>query len=523
MVIPLPLLLLSCRSAPTLPPLTTGEVVFVRDGLIVDAAEAPEAEARALPGGRWLISRAWSPAQPLTLGSETLQAPMQADCLTLWSLPLGDVSPLVSAGGQPDTALAFSPGDARWLAVGTLRGEVLVLDGWSGEVRARRRLPEALIRSLAWAEDGQTLYLAEQSPDAYVRALDPATLEDRWTYRLADHVESSTPPPGEDLYGVYSLPGGYGLAPFGDGELIVAASHGWGGFEGQRRNLAQVLRLGKDGSRKAAWPETAGEFTLTHPVLDPAQQRVMVAVGHSSATPAPAGMPVGGTQILSLPDLRPVLAVQPEPLAPWFSSASVWQAMGISTADDTVLLGLNDGRVLVYGLDGTLRAQAGGGPPVMAGDVPIHVGVGWAQLTGGSAIYLTSPTRIPWGAAAPELRPPAPHPDQNRVVRYSLDGGAGWSWQGEHELQGLSLSPDGDEILVGAGSRSSDQRRDLYGGLVFDTRAGVERQQRAFCPTVGPVFFQHALSADGRLALAESPYLDGEGRIVGAWQVTVMR
>lgn len=496
----------------------------MRDGLVVDAkANLAVVGGRALPGARLLIEHPWAAGQALSVAGQTLSAPQQAECVAIWNLELGDVAPLITAGGVPDTALAFSPGEGRWLAVGTWRGELLILDGWSGEVRARRRLSEALIRSLAWAPDGDTLYVAEQSPDAFVRALDPRTLEDRWSLRLADRVESSAPPPGEDLYGVYSLPAGFGLAPVGEGELIVAATHGWGGFEGERRNLAQLLRIGSDGSIKAAWPDEPAEITLMHPVLDAGAELVLVAVGHSSARPAPAGLPVGGVQILELPSLRPLLALTPEPLRPWFDSASVWQAMGISKAEDTVLLGLNDGRVLLHGLDGSARGDVGAGPPVMAGEAPVHVGVGWAVLSGRQSFYATSPSRIPWGSASADLRPAAPHPDQNRVASHSLDGAPLWSWQGEHELQGLSLSSDGDELLVGAGSRSSDHRRDLYGGLVFETQAATPSRLRAFCPTEGPVFFQHALSADGRLALAEHPFVDEQGRLQGSWRVTVMR
>lgn len=80
--------------------------------------------------------------------------------------------------------------------------------------------------------------------------------------------------------------------------------------------------------------------------------------------------------------------------------------------------------------------------------------------------------------------------------------------------------------MVGAGDRKTDERRDLYGALIFDLtgpeRSGAERLE-AFCQTTGPVFFRQVLSADGRLALAEHPYTEGDGGIAGRYQVTVMR
>lgn len=513
--------LLSCGT--TAPAPVQGELIFVRGGVV---APSHAAQGRSLPADRVLLTRAWQPGQRLSLGGLTATAPARAECVPLFHRELGDVRRLVAMGGAaPDTALAFSPAGDR-LAVGTYLGEVLVLDAWSGAVLARRSLPEALVRAVVWSADGGALYVSEQSPDATVRALDPATLQDRWTVRLADIVGSSTPPAGQDLYGVYSLPAGFGLAVLPDGGLVVAATHGWGLPDGSRRNQAQVLVLSAQGAITARWPQAAAEVTLLHPVLDDDGQRVVVAVGHSSSLPPPDGLPVGGVQVLDLPDLTPSASAHAEPLQPWFTEARVWEALDLSKATDTLVMGLNDGRLQLRTLDGGLRAQVDGGAPVLAGDVPIHAGIGWALLHGDQAIYATSSTRIPWGAAAPDLRPPSAHPDQNTVHGVALDGQPAWSWTGEHELQGLTVSPDGDELVVGAGTRISDQRRDLYGALVFgldDATASGQERLLTTCSAAGPVFFRHAVSADGRIALAQYPYQDTEGAMHGTYQLSVFR
>lgn len=507
------LALLACADAPPPP---AGEVIFVRDGII-------------LPGGGGLRDQAWSPGQRVEVEGAAGTAPAQAECVTLWQAELGDVARLVAMQGVPDTALAFSPGAGERLAIGTVHGEVFVFDGWTGQQQARRRLPEALVRALAWSPDGATLYVSEQSPDAALRALDPATLEERWSLRLADVVGTSAPPAGEDLYGVYSLPAGFGLAVLPAGDLLVAATHGWGDASGQRRNQGQLLRVSPDGAIAARWPAAPAEVTLLHPVVDLDGQRVAVAVGHSSSRPPPPELPVGGVQVLSLPDLAPVASARAAPLAPWFTEAWVWEALDLSAADDTLFMGLNDGRVQLWDLTGSLRAERAGGAPVMAGQVPVHVGVGWGLLHQAQAFYVTSSTRIPWGAAAPDLRPPSTHPDQNSLFAVGLDGQRVWSWSGAHELQGLSLSPDGDELVIGAGARVADQRRDLYGALVFHARppAGPDGSPgaalRAFCATEGPVFFRHAVTADGRVAVAEHPFADADGVQHGAYRVSVLR
>jgi WD40 repeat protein len=500
-----------------------GELIFVRGGLI-----APGGAGRAVPGGV-LLERPWSPGEAVEAGGGAGVGPLMAECLPLYSSDLGDVSRLVAMGeGAPNTALAFSPDGGR-LAVGSYLGEVRVLDGWTGATLASERLAETMVKFVAWSPDGATLYAAEQSPDAYVHAFDPATLERRWSLRLADLVESSPAPDAEDIFGVYTLPAAYGLEVLPGGDLVVVALHSWTDGEGVHRNRSQVLRVSAAGEVTARWPAAPADATLKHPAVDAAGGLVAVSVDRTADGADPGGLPLGGVQVLDLETLAPVVDFVPEALEPWFKRAGVWEALDLSRADDAVFVGLRDGRAQVWGLDGRLRLSRDSGAPVMAGDVPIHAGTGWGFLREGAAIYVNTGTYIPWGAASPELRPPTAHPGENTLWGLAPDGEVRWSWTGDQRLQGLSTSPDGRTLVAGAGARESDSRRDLFGALVFDLAAGdperasgAERLQ-AFCPTEGPVFFRHAVTDDGRVAVAEIPFAGDDGAVSGAYRVTVFR
>ncbi|MEL6342600.1 MAG: hypothetical protein AAFV53_05670, partial [Myxococcota bacterium] len=160
-------------------------MIFVRDGVIAPGGSS----GQALADGRRFIARDWSPGESVTIDGVTGAAPARAECVPLFHVDLGDVSRLVAMGGAaPNTALAFSPDDGARLAVGSYRGELLIVDGWTGAVQQRKRLAETMIKQVTWSADGQTLYAAEQSPDANLYALDPATLSPKWTLRLADIV-----------------------------------------------------------------------------------------------------------------------------------------------------------------------------------------------------------------------------------------------------------------------------------------------------------------------------------------------
>ena len=505
-------LLLACD-----PPPPPGELIFVRGGII-----APAGEGTPLADGRVYQDRAWTPGETVEIGGITGTAPVLAECAPLYQVTLGDVSRLIAMGGEaPDTALRWSP-DGRWLGVGTYDGELIVVDGWTGAVRARRKLTETLVKQVAWSPDSQTLYAAEQSPDALLYAMDPATLQPRWTYALSQEVERSTPPAGEDLYGVYSLPGAYGLVVLPSGELLVAASHGWNRADGVRVNRARLLRLSPEGAVRGTFPaDGPADAIFVEPRVS--GDRLVLPINRSADGPPPS-LPVGGVQILSLPDLQPVTSVTPEPLTPWFKTTFLWEAVALDEA--RLMLGLGDGRVQLIPLDGGETRTLTPGTPILHGEVPIAASVGFGLLHEGDAVFITSNTNIPYGAATPDLRPPAAHPGENTLWVVGADGTPRWTWRGEQRLNGLSLGGDGHSLVVGAGHRPSDERADLYGALIFDLDApgasGADHL-RAVCNTASPVFFRQALAADGRLAVAEVPTQGADGGSVGRWQVTVFR
>lgn len=444
-------------------------------------------------------------------GQQAGERPRIADCVTLATVPLGDVRQLVAAGiPSPDTALAFSP-DGAWLAVGSYLGEVVLIDAWTGQVRARRTLAESAVKRVAWSPDGATLYAAEQSVDGLLRALDPGTLADRATFRLADALSSSAPPGPDDLYGLYTLPGAYALEVLPDGDLILVGAHGWNAADG-RRNQSQVWRLrpGAAGFTVVArWPEQPADATFLGATVG--EQAIAVAVSRSSPGEPPAGLGVGGVALLGLADLQLQQTFVPPPLAPWFDRAFVWEGLGLH--GDRLTLGLGDGRVWRPDLHRDL------GTPLLAGDVPIAATIGSLVDNGTELHTLTSGTSIPYGSGRPEAQPPEPHPAENTVFALDpADLSTRWSWRGEERLHGLTER--GRWLVVGVGPQDDDSAR--HGVLIFDlerTGSGKDRIA-ARCPTQQPVFFRTAIAPDGRVAVASFPAKAGD-EVRGDYRVQI--
>jgi len=525
------------------------EMVFVRGGVITPSTEGGALESDSthlIQGDRQFVEMNWSPQQEVEIGNFIGTAPDIPECRPLFHVELSELSTLtILSGTAPNSIVRFSP-DGSKLAVGGHNGELVVVNGWSGEELARTRLSETAIKLLEWSNDGSVLYAAEQSPDAFLHALDPYTLDADWSFRLADYVDTSPMPAGEDRYGIYSLPAGYFLEVLPDGDIIIIGMHGWNLDDGTRANKSQLFRLNPEGEIKGRFPANAESVTFNYAAIHSTESGGIIAIntGRSADGPPPEDLPIGAITVVDLESsndgvMNMLSSHHLAPLEPWFETAYMWQALDIHP-EKGLLVGLGDGRLLLF--DQKLESAnsptslstaepkltLSGGTPIMAGAVPISTSIGFGRFVGDTMITTTADTNIPWGAASPELRPPTNHPGANTVRVHNLAGEALWYWQSDIRVQGLSVSDDESKAVVAAGFRPTDTRRDLYGAFVLDLTEpengeGGSSRLLASCETPNPLFFQHEIQNDGRIAVIEYPYSDGEGSVIGQYRATVLR
>ena len=510
--------LLGCNT-----PQPAARPIFVRGGVIHQdsSIEGTMTGSRVddnMP--RWFSPISDDGAQTMTISGTSWQIPEMPSCAPLFGVDLGDVSRHIALGGAaPDTVMTWSHDGSR-LAIGTFLGEVIIVDGWTGKEHGRVRLSETMIKQIKWSRDDSQIYVAEQSPDAALLAMDPSTLSADWRLNLADWVQTSSLPAG-DLYGTYTLPAAYGLDVLEDGTLLVVATHAWNDRDGKRLNQSIVLQVSPEGSALRQWPETPTDAVFFRARV--AGSTAVIPVSRSSSGAPPEGLPVGGVIIFDTETFTPTSSVTVPPLAPWFTNTFLWEAIDLQ--GDRLFLGMGDGRAGLWSVDGNPIEALPSSTPVLAGNVPIVASIGSGFLVDDRAVYQTSSTHIPFGAAAPELRPPVAHPEENSLVVASTSGEKLWSWSGPHTLEGITLGPDQRTLVVGTTKRRHDTRRDLFGALLFDL--GRDKSSRpsllTFCSTGGPAFFRTASTLDGRIAVAEHPYRQGEDPAFGQYRVTVFR
>ncbi|WP_456430935.1 hypothetical protein [Thermosulfuriphilus sp.] len=168
------------------------------------------------------------------------------------------------------------------------------------------------------------------------------------------------------------------------------------------------------------------------------------------------------------------------------------------------------------------------GTPILVGGLPVSAMSSYSVISSERIIYLlTDTSSIPYGLDISGNRPAGPHPNANTLWALSPKGKILWRFSGPFRLQGLALDPQGRILATVAGaSRRGKMASRQYGAFVFDTHrpGGGLQKLLGFFPTQGPVFFHLAVGPKGQLvAICETPYLDQQGRLIGSYQVHVLR
>ncbi|MBX6423252.1 PQQ-binding-like beta-propeller repeat protein [Thermosulfurimonas sp. F29] len=451
----------------------------------------------------------------------------------LWDYPLGEAGFYVRAGHSPDAHLAFSP-DGRLLALGTFDGRLLLFDTRNGKVLLRRKIPEAMVKRVAFSSEGRMLYYGLQGPEGRICALALSGKKTFWCRSTAGDLLRGQPPAPGDIYGIYRLPGIYRLKVLPDGSLLVLALHSWYDRKVRAwRRRSRLYHLSPQGELLWAYPPR-GPAPVTLIYADSSLSGETVAVVSLLPSEAPEdkdleGPPPQSLIILSGRDGRELWRYSLKPLRPYFDRVAAWESVAVSAGGRFVALGLSDGRLFIFDLAEKRIRLVSLATPIILGGLPVAATVGYGLFGPEGDLYVvTGESTLPYGMPLSVDRPAGPHPAARTL--WAIDPATGriiWRFISPLRLQGLAISRNGRTLAVATGAfRRAGVRIHQFGVLVFDLHrsgGGLERLSGYF-PTSGNCFFHLAVSPDGNLVAAvETPWRDDKDRLRGSYRVIMLR
>ncbi|MGD9646692.1 MAG: WD40 repeat domain-containing protein [Pirellulales bacterium] len=511
----------------------------------------------SLDAARRLCWFDWRPGNKLELVGDgaprELTAPQVPAPCQVRRVALADVSQAAVAGVAPDSVVRFAP-DSRRLAIGTFDGELMVIDAYTGARLFEHRIPEGMIKSLAWSPDGRWLYAGEQSPDALLLAIDTGappepekSVSDEaqsgtaprysiaWRFRFADRVETSRPATG-DRYAIYTLPAVHDLQVADDGRVFAVATHSWS-REGELANRSLAACFAASGDSLWTMPRhDAWQLTIAHFAIDRAGTRLAFLPNRTQPAVPAAESALGGSAIepgnLYLVDAARGEALDRlalEPYAPHFDRVEAWDSVAVSDDGSRVAAGLVDGRVVLCEVTDArlslLRTLELGAPRIV-GELPIAAACSYTRFSGQTLVMQTQNTHIPFGNPQAANQAPSPHPGANLLTVADLEGRELWKYQGPFAISGAWSDASGRWLMVTCRELPGADERGQFGFLLFDTqRAGGGADKLVYYyATDGPVIFSADLSPDGRLAaVVEVPAPTPDGRdLYGQHQVHIV-
>lgn len=447
-------------------------------------------------------------------------------------IKLEDVSFYVRGRWQPDTFVKFSP-DGSLLGIGTHTGRMRMWDVHNNEMLWDKSIAEGVVKRIDFSPDGKTVYFGEQSVDGFIYGAMTRTGDTLWRFRLADDLQTSAPPAKDDSYGIFRLPGPYGIKTLENGDVIVLGIHAWDetGSAQDMTRLSRIYRLSPKGVVRWAYPaDSPLPMTIIYLDVDKNGERVAFLVTKKGTQKSLRTPFQEGTMVV-LNGKSGTLYWQHsfKPLAPWFDSVGFWESISVSPDGTRASVGLFDGRTMLFDLDRRqLEKVFEFGAPISISGVPVSASATYNHLASdGMAYFQTGTSTVPFASnMAHVVAPPGPHPNATMLTAVNPDGKVAWRYRSGHSFQNFWTSDDGRWVLTSV-LRDDEILGWESGAMLFDSHrsGGGTARLVYFYQVEGKTHFHADISKDGSVfALVETPYRDPKTqKIVGTYQVHVVR
>jgi hypothetical protein len=450
----------------------------------------------------------------------------------LRKVPLGNAAPYLKGGTHPNTFLQFSP-DSKRLALGTMRGEIMMADVYSEKILWRKKVAEGMVKRIDFSPDGKYVYFGEQSVDGFVYGADAHSGKILWKFRLADDLGQGSPMSKDNPHDIYSKPGCYQLVTLNNGDILVLGIHSYGDWRdiNKRVCLSRIYRLSPKGNVVWAFPEKEPiYYTVIFIDGDPGGKKVALLT-HTEGGNKPANYHYHNATLYVLDGSTGKVTGHHtfQPLKPWYTKVGFWQSVSVGPAGERVSIGTSDGRSFLFDSKTVEPTKTFDfGTPILISDIPVSARASYTRIAADRTVYFqtSNTTVISANMSRHIVAPPGPHPNANMINAVTYDGKVAWRYRSDLSCENFWLSSNGRWMMTTAMSSKGKSNHEA-GALLFDThrKGGGSSRLVFFYPVEGRVFFHAAMAPDGSaFAIAETPFKHPvSSKLIGTYQAHIIR
>jgi outer membrane protein assembly factor BamB len=479
-----------------------------------------------------LLAFQWTPEKTyqIVLKSRKLEkkAPLQAMPYLYDTIDLEDASQLASIGNFPDTDAQFDR-QTEHLAIGSYYGFVRLYSLKQKRVLWEKKLSEGMAKRVQFSPDGKTLYVGEQSVDGFFYAFETATGNELWKYRLADDIETSTPPQADDMYGIYSLPAVFRIQVVDEQSILVAGLHSW--FDGKTyQRKSKLYSFSANGSLNWSFPQKALRANIQH--FDATKEFIAFSVsGLQKEFASESIIKESSVVLLSTATGELLDQQQLQPLKPYFDRVTFWQSINLEPSNQFVTMGSYDGRGFHFPIKNGQFSEPvthNFGTPIFADSVPIMAGISFTDAISNIGFYSVNQSSIPYSYAKDNglNSPPMLHPASGSIFAVNQDGTIIWKHQDGLVYSAIDHSQNEQWLLATIDDKTENREKGLFGFTLFKQtkNAALPFEKIYTYNSLVPVFFNGAISNNGLFKLCvTSPFIPQKDDVPrGRYQIQIV-
>ncbi|MDI9394893.1 MAG: PQQ-binding-like beta-propeller repeat protein [Euryarchaeota archaeon] len=444
-------------------------------------------------------------------------APSKPALKVEYTVKLEDVTPgpIEKTSQNIKGTMKFSP-DSKYLAIGTNGGSLKLIEVTTGEKVWEKQLVKGIsnarIADIEFSEDGKSLFVGEDSPDAFLYCFD-LNGNEVWKYGAAEEL-------GSDLK---YMPAMKKIQLDSKGNIYVAASRACGYVGEKYKYLAKVYSFDPEGNLRWKFPESElMDSGVTW--IDVTPDGKYAVFGTTCFTKADKWKD-GTVHVLNGNTGQEHWRYKIEPIEPFFDYSAIWYSTQITPDGEKLITMTSDGRAFLFN---NARIIESGTPeiaweqnistPIVVSGVPIYGSANYAYIVNETLIFSIGSTF----SRDKNKDAPFEHPSGNSFFAYDYDGNLLWKWRVDGYAGECALNDRYFVIPLAQNLVTED--RSVHGVYIFDaSKSGGASSRLIQTYNTEGITVSADISPDGRyIAALESPARLEDGTVLGEYKVHIL-